>query len=203
MNANQRPRKLFYFFHGEDAGHSTGNCREALEFKARIKKDKGSHSKTVNTTWHQHYYHPRRQPQYQPYSVSFPQQEIPMSSYITPALPSATNGQYMPHASPLPMVQKFALPQPSLPKVEQPHEPASQSLPSKGHINTIIGGSALDFENKRARTNHYRKVNAIAAEGPIVKTKWSHMPIMFTEADLKLKDYPHTDAMVIEAHIHG
>ena len=100
-------------------------------------------------------------------------------------------------------MQKLALPQPPVPKAEQSHEPTNQALPSRGHINTIIGGSALDFENKRARTNHYRKVNAIAAEGPIVKTKWSHMPIMFTEADLKLKGYPHTDEMVIEAHIHG
>ena len=94
------------------------------------------------------------------------------------------------------MVQKLALPQPSLPKAEQPHEPTDQALPSRGHINTIIGGSALDFESKRARTNYYRKVNAIVVKGPIVKTKWSHIPIMFTEADQKLIDYPHTDAMV-------
>ena len=36
-----------------------------------------------------------------------------------------------------------------------------------------------------------------------LKTKWSHIPIVFSESDLKLIDYPHTDAMVIEAHMHG
>ena len=46
-------------------------------------------------------------------------------------------------------------------------------------------------------------MNAIDVEGPIVKTRWSHILILFSESDLKLIDYHHTDAMVIEAHIHG
>ena len=207
-NSNQRPRKQFCFFHGEDAGHSTGNCREALEFKARMGKDKNSHTKVVNTSSHQQYYHPHQQAQYQPYTISFPHQETPITQYMAQPLPLTPANQYASQPPQFQTVQKLALPQPSMPqpsmpKTEQPFEPANQALPSRGHINTIIGGSALDFESKRARTNHYRKVNTIATEGPIVKTKWSHMPIMFTEADLKLKDYPHTDAMVIEAHIHG
>ena len=40
-------------------------------------------------------------------------------------------------------------------------------------------------------------------EGPYKKTIWSHLPITFFEEDLKLKDYPHMDAMVIEANIDG
>ena len=40
-------------------------------------------------------------------------------------------------------------------------------------------------------------------EGPFKKTRWSHLPIIFSEEDLQLKDYPHMDAMVIEANIDG
>jgi hypothetical protein len=38
-------------------------------------------------------------------------------------------------------------------------------------------------------------------EGPIMRIKWSHMPLTFTEADNKLVSFPHIDAMVITAHI--
>jgi hypothetical protein len=38
-------------------------------------------------------------------------------------------------------------------------------------------------------------------EGPIVRTKWSHVQITFTEANIKLTPSPHIDTMVIAAHI--
>jgi hypothetical protein len=41
----------------------------------------------------------------------------------------------------------------------------------------------------------------VAVKGPITQTKWSHIPLTFTEADIKLVSFPHTDAMVIKAHI--
>jgi hypothetical protein len=44
-------------------------------------------------------------------------------------------------------------------------------------------------------------VNHVAVEGPILRTKWSHVPITFSEADVNLTSYPHTDAMVITAHV--
>jgi hypothetical protein len=44
-------------------------------------------------------------------------------------------------------------------------------------------------------------VNHVAVEGPIVCTKWSHIQIAFTEADIKLTSVLHTDAMVITAHV--
>jgi hypothetical protein len=34
-----------------------------------------------------------------------------------------------------------------------------------------------------------------------MQTKWSHMQITFTEANIKLTLFPHTDAMVITVHI--
>jgi hypothetical protein len=44
-------------------------------------------------------------------------------------------------------------------------------------------------------------VNHVAVEGPIMRTKWPHMHITFTKADIKLTSFPHTNAMVITAHI--
>jgi hypothetical protein len=41
----------------------------------------------------------------------------------------------------------------------------------------------------------------VVVKGPIMRTKWSHIPITFTEADIKLISFPHTDAMVITVHI--
>jgi hypothetical protein len=40
-------------------------------------------------------------------------------------------------------------------------------------------------------------------EGPYKKTRWSHLPITFSEEVIQLKDYPHIDAMAIEANIDG
>jgi hypothetical protein len=59
----------------------------------------------------------------------------------------------------------------------------------------------LSFENKRQRREYYHKVNHVAVEGPITRTKWSHVPITFNEDDIKLVSFPHTDAMVIIVHI--
>ena len=57
----------------------------------------------------------------------------------------------------------------------------------------------MDYENNSQRRNYFQRVNSISMEGP----RWSHLPITFSEQDLQLKDYPHMDAMVIEANIDG
>jgi hypothetical protein len=44
-------------------------------------------------------------------------------------------------------------------------------------------------------------VNHVAVEGPIIRTKWPHVQITFTEADIKLTSFSHMDAMVITTHI--
>ena len=43
----------------------------------------------------------------------------------------------------------------------------------------------------------------MGVQGPYIKTKWSHIPITFSQDDLCLKDYPHRDAMVISCVIKG
>lgn len=70
-------------------------------------------------------------------------------------------------------------------------------------ILSIFGGSGLDFQTKKQKKDHLRRVLSIHPEGPIVRTKWSKIPITFTEKDLNLRCYPHTDAMVIDAAIAG
>jgi hypothetical protein len=40
----------------------------------------------------------------------------------------------------------------------------------------------------------------MVAEGPVIKTKWSHMPITFSVEDINLASFPNTDAMVITIH---
>jgi hypothetical protein len=41
----------------------------------------------------------------------------------------------------------------------------------------------------------------VAVEGPITRTRWTHIPLTFTEADIKFVSFLHIDAMVIIAYI--
>jgi hypothetical protein len=87
------------------------------------------------------------------------------------------------------------------PKEEKPN--TQNALPTFGTIMPIVGGSLLEFENKRQRRDYFRQVHRILVDGLVVKTQWSHMPITFFEQDVNLISYPHSDAMVIEANIQG
>jgi hypothetical protein len=46
-------------------------------------------------------------------------------------------------------------------------------------------------------------VQHVGVQGPFIRSKWSHIPITFSQEDLQLKDYPHNDAMVIFYVIKG
>jgi hypothetical protein len=46
-------------------------------------------------------------------------------------------------------------------------------------------------------------VQHVGVQGLFIKSKWSHIPITFSQEDLQLKDYPHNDAMVISCVIKG
>ena len=43
----------------------------------------------------------------------------------------------------------------------------------------------------------------VGVQGPYIQTKWSHIPLTFSQEDLRLKDYPHRDVMVISCVIKG
>jgi hypothetical protein len=70
-------------------------------------------------------------------------------------------------------------------------------------ILPIAGGSSMEFQTKKQKKDHLRLINNIAVQGPVCYTDWSKTPITFSEQDLQLESYPHTDAMVIKANIAG
>jgi len=76
-------------------------------------------------------------------------------------------------------------------------------IPSRRRILTITEGNSMDHENNNKKRNYFRRVNLISMEGPYKKTRWSYLPIIFSEEDFQLKDYPHMDAMIIVANIDG
>jgi len=68
-------------------------------------------------------------------------------------------------------------------------------------INAISGGSNEPvLETKRRRKEYFRTVSHVS-EGKCFRTTWSHVPISFTQVDLRLQHYPHNDPLVIRANI--
>jgi hypothetical protein len=67
----------------------------------------------------------------------------------------------------------------------------------------IMGGSGSELANKKQKKEAQRRVQHVGVQGPFVRSKWSHIPITFSQEDLQLKDYPHNDAMVISCVIKG
>jgi hypothetical protein len=64
-------------------------------------------------------------------------------------------------------------------------------------VLSITGGSSSELVNKKQKMEAERRVQHVGVQGPFIKSKWSHIPITFSQEDLQLKDYPHNDAMVI------
>jgi hypothetical protein len=67
----------------------------------------------------------------------------------------------------------------------------------------ITGGSYLELANKKQKKEAQRRVQHVGVQGPFIKSKWSHIPITFSQEDLQLKDYPHNDANIIYCVIKG
>jgi hypothetical protein len=67
----------------------------------------------------------------------------------------------------------------------------------------ITCGSNSEPANKKQKKEAQRRVQHVGVQGPFIISKWSHIPITFSQEDLQLKDYPHNDAMVISCVIKG
>jgi hypothetical protein len=67
----------------------------------------------------------------------------------------------------------------------------------------ITRGSSFEPNNKKKNKEAQRRVQHVGVQGPYIRTKWSHIPITFSQDDLRLKDYPHRDTMVISCVIKG
>jgi hypothetical protein len=65
----------------------------------------------------------------------------------------------------------------------------------------ITGGSGSEPTNKKRKKEAQRRVQHVGVQGPFIKSKWSHIPITFSQEDLQLKDCPLNDAMVISCVI--
>jgi hypothetical protein len=70
-------------------------------------------------------------------------------------------------------------------------------------VLSITGDSGSEPANKKQKKEAQRRVQHVGVQGPFIKSKWSHIPITFSQEDLQLKDYPHNDAMVISCVIKG
>jgi hypothetical protein len=66
-----------------------------------------------------------------------------------------------------------------------------------------MGGSTMEIETKRQRSNYFGSVNTIINDGPAARPEWAKVSITFTEEDFRLKSTNHNDAMVIEVNIAG
>jgi hypothetical protein len=80
---------------------------------------------------------------------------------------------------------------------------AEVSSATKLLVLSITGGSGSEPANKKKKKEAQRRVQHVGVQGPFIKSKWSHVPITFSQEDLQLKDYPHNDAMVISCVIKG
>jgi hypothetical protein len=69
-------------------------------------------------------------------------------------------------------------------------------------INTISGGfNETVHTTKRQRQEYYRSISHICS-GKYFQMPWSHIPITFIAADIKLQHYPpHNDPLVIRTNI--
>jgi hypothetical protein len=81
------------------------------------------------------------------------------------------------------------------------HQDSSST--SKKLVLPITVGSSFEPSNKKQKKEAQKKVQHVGVQGPYIRTKCSHIPITFSQEDLRLKDYPHRDAMVISCVIKG
>jgi hypothetical protein len=68
-------------------------------------------------------------------------------------------------------------------------------------INAISRGSNEPVHTmKHQRQEYYRSVSHICS-GKYFHLPWTHIPITFTAADIRLQHYPHNDPLIIGANI--
>jgi hypothetical protein len=59
------------------------------------------------------------------------------------------------------------------------------------------------LQNEGQKRDHYQSVNHVALTGPVVQTRWSHVPLTFNARDVDLRSAPHVDATVINCSVAG
>jgi hypothetical protein len=179
----QQPRRFYCLFHGEDCAHPTRDCLEMKATKDRMSRAQSAdNQRVVAHTYHHH--------QQQPYNAQHPPNHAYQHRQEVQVLPPPPPPPHHPnphhHNHPqAPKQEDFA---------EQPY---------RGVIHMITEGSSVDFETKRQKRDHYRSVNHVALTGPVIQTRWSHVPLTFDARDVDLCSAPHVDATVINCSVVG
>jgi hypothetical protein len=183
----QQPHRFYCLFHGEDCAHPTRDCPETK----------------ATRDWMS-----RAQPADNPRVVAHTYQQLPQPYNHGPAqLPP--NHAYPHHQEVQIVPPPPPPPHPQQPKIHHPNHPQAPKRedfadqPYHGVIHMITGGSSIDFDTKRQKRDHYRSINHVAVTGPVVQTKWSHVPLTFDARDVDLRSAPHIDAMVINCSVAG
>jgi hypothetical protein len=218
-------------FHEKDTDHRTRDYPIFLESKKKMtqKHNQPSTTPTTKEVNHTSYWHQQSQssssnrplyqifnprPEYQSNYHTYPSQYYHPHNYTTHTSKVHTPQPTITYPpAPLQITYAAASTQIAQPKIEPNNQPPrpqqsqdssqqSSSFPTFRTIHTITEGSNLTFENKRQKREHYRQVNHIAVKGPIVQTKWSHVLITFTKANIKHTCFPHMDTIVITTHIN-
>jgi hypothetical protein len=178
-----RSSRVDCLFHGKDCAHPSRDCPETKATKDRMSRAQSAdNQRVVAHTYHHH--------QQQPYNEHI--QHPPNHAYQHPQ-----EVQVLPHPPPH---------HPNPHHHNHPQAPKQEDFaeqPYRGVIHMIIGGSSVDFETKRQKRDHYRSVNHVALTGPVVQTRWSHVPLTFDARDVDLRSAPHVDAMVINYSVAG
>ena len=102
-----------------------------------------------------------------------------------------------------PIYQHAMYHQPLPPPPASSHNDNNSAKPV-GNITTayrsilpICGGSTQEVDSRR------RRVNLITETSPTNRSAWTRVQLIFTEEDLRVKDFPHTDAFVLKANTNG
>jgi hypothetical protein len=180
----QQAGRFYCLFHGENCTHPTRDCLEMKATMDRMSRAQPTdNQRVVAHTYHHHHQQPyhNEQVQHPPNHAYQHRQEVQV---LPPPPPHHQNPQHHNH--------------PQAPKQEDFTE-----QPYRGVIHMITGGSSVDFEMKRQKRDHYRSVNHVALSGPVVQTRWSHVPLTFDARDVDLRSAPHIDAMVINCSVAG
>jgi hypothetical protein len=53
-------------------------------------------------------------------------------------------------------------------------------------VLSITGGSCSEPANKKQKKEAQRRVQHVGVQGPFIKSKWSHIPITFSQVDLTM-----------------
>jgi hypothetical protein len=214
--------RFFCWLHGINAYHHTHHCPSAIKKKMEWGAEEKAKTVGLAVNHVMKYqnsgqfralpppYHPHQpfQPLAPTQAFQPPQTFAPLAPQLPPPPPMhmQPSSIYVPSWPNPPTHHQMPYNQPPHQTPPQPKQeaPDSSSSGMMGMVNIIIaisGGSNEPVHmTKHQRQEYYRSVSHICS-GKYFHLSWSHIPITFTAADIRLQHYPHNDPLVIRANI--